>query len=240
MNNITITCTVDGLMLLLPGERGFAAKPLKAPDSWGLSGVDSSWLKGFPISLELKDVNGVWEVTLGKHGDEKTLVAFSGVKDSAESVKQALQSLWMSENGVTPQPVAAPAVTSAKEVSKSHESASSGHKKWLLPAGVSLGVVVLGVASFFAANYFINSSSQAPSLDLSNLSLEQVAEIDSNPVLMHSIKSNMMDAVKFGAEAAKDMSDELSQEHIETLKNLGLDPGISMENATACFANLYK
>lgn len=243
MNNITITCTSDGFMLLLPSESGFTAKPLKAPESWGVSIEHGNWLKGFPIKLELKETSGVWEVSLGKHGVEQEMIVFSGIKASAEHVKAALQALWMNENGVVaPSVQTAPAVAtqSAEPGDANVIKATASQKKWMMPVGLGLGAIILGVSAFFAANLFLTGSSQAPSLDLSNLSLEQVAEIDSNPMLMHTIKSNMLDAVKYGADAAKDMGDELSKEHIETLKSLGLDPGISIENATACFANLHK
>ncbi|MBL8512029.1 MAG: hypothetical protein JNM52_10335 [Betaproteobacteria bacterium] len=107
----------------------------------------------------------------------------------------------------------------------------SAKRLWLI-VPIAMAVVIAGTA--FATHTYLNRSK--PSLDLSSLSIKDLAALDANPFLQRRLQNDLSRALESGNAAARGMTAKIQREQAESMKALGLNAGASMENAMGCLA----
>lgn len=97
------------------------------------------------------------------------------------------------------------------------------------------GLLVVGgvlFGAYFAASKYLQPS--GPSIDMTAMSIEDLAAMDSNPEAIRSVQSTMIEALNHGREQGAREAGKIEEAHIKALQELGLDPGKSMANAVSC------
>lgn len=93
---------------------------------------------------------------------------------------------------------------------------------------VTVAATVLGTQAW--------NSRKGPSMDLTGLSIQDIASIDSSPDMQRKLQMDFSKAIEQGAAAGKDAAKKIQEDQLATMKSLGLNPGISAENALGCLA----
>jgi len=243
--HVNVMLTGEGLMITHAWPDGrFAATPVAVPGAQGTPGV---WAVGRPISLSVADeADGQAVLSMGGVGDEP-LKVYSGRRDDVEQTAREVQRAWLAANSgaagaqapnVAPSPQwagpsAAPSYA-AHTVTHYHQATARfprAWRKWAVVAVIAVGFVVGGWA---AANYYLKP--KGPGIDLSAMSIDDVASLDANPSAVRQVQESLMEAVGVGRAQAAEAQGKIEQDHIEALKAMGLQPGVSMKNAMACLA----
>lgn len=247
---IKVTADSLGLMIVQMTDGNFKTSRLGIPNDWPKDVLGERWLKGLPMDLQVKTINDKPQVLLHAFSDRSYLGCICDDETQAQMIADGIKHLWLEANGLSlenmPQatPIAAasqpstPSAPSSSAVPVSAGGAAPKSKKAM--AAVTLAcVAVLGAVGFGSYKFMVNKNqplAQAPALDLSKMSIDDVAKIDADPKFVQSIQTEMMEAVNVGKEAARSKQTEIEASHIEALKGMGLDPGTSMKSAAACLA----
>lgn len=260
---IQVAVKATGLMLMEQTASGFNVKEIEVPSDWRSAG-DTSWLKGFPLSLEITPGSGAVHDLKLKGSGQHVVVIYSGSKDVAETVCAQLQRAWAEANGVSlnlisaPNPASAPIPAAEAQVAAApvvHVPAQNAgnipadalpqqmpsKRAWRMPAVALASVALLAIAGYGSYSMFQLRTAPlqgAPSVDLSSMSVEDLSKVEGNPEFMRNVQDEMMKAVQIGQATAQANAPKIQQQHIDTLKGMGLDPGTSMTGAAACLANL--
>lgn len=242
MNKIQFLIDAKGLVVLeTKADGSFSANHIAAPSEW-VKAESDNWLRGLMGNIKTcqfrePDTGFVkFHTIIETTTPAVTLTVFTGEEQAAVSARQALQQQWMQANGISlsiPEAPPAPAPEAAQQSKTARRVPLS-----VVVAASVLAVAGLGVGGFFAAQQFMQGSSNVPSMDMSNLSIDQIAEIDQNPQAMNTLRDGMMEAVRYGTQSAISSTEEISKQHFDILKSMGLEGGVSMENATACLSSL--
>lgn len=110
-------------------------------------------------------------------------------------------------------------------------------KRYAFIASAFFLVIGIAVASGIAANRFLYKSDASSSIDLTSMSTEQIANLESSPLLQKQLRGSFEAAIAEGSEAGKAASAKIQKDQFEAMKSLGLNPGTSQENAMACLAH---
>lgn len=243
--HVNVMLTADGLMITHAWPDGrFAATPVQVP---GAQGTPGAWAVGRPINLSVADeADGQAALHMGGIGDEP-LKVYVGRREDVEQAAREVQRAWLAANSGAPAaqvpnmapgaqwaaPSAVPSYTQ-KTVTHYHQAAvrfPRAWRKWAVVGVVAVGFVVGGWA---AANYYLKP--KGPGIDLSAMSIDDVASLDANPAAVRQVQESLMEAVGVGRAQAAEAQGKIEQDHIEALKAMGLQPGVSMKNAMACLA----
>lgn len=243
-----VILTGDGLMVSHAWPDGrFFSSTVQVP---GAQGAPGQWAIGRPLSLAVVDAeDGKASLMLYLGGDQEPIHAYTGHRVDVEQTGQSIQRAWMAVNASASQGAAAASQAGAPSqqwpnlqtatvfpATPYHGSATARSRfnvftPWLLVP--VLAVVVVG-ASWFAASRYLKPS--GPGIDLSSMSIDEVALLDANPAAVRQVQDSLIEAVGAGRAVAAGAQAKVEQEHIEALKAMGLDPGVSMKNAMSCLA----
>lgn len=241
MNKIQFLIDAKGLVVLeTKADGSFSANHIAAPSEW-VKAESDNWLRGLMVNIENRlstepDAGIKFHTIIETTTPAVSLTVFTGEEQAAVGARQALQQQWMQANDIyfsVPEAPPAPAPEAAQQSKTARRVPLS-----VVVAASVLAVAGLGVGGFFAAQQFMQGSSNVPSMDMSNLSIDQIAEIDQNPQAMNTLRDGMMEAVRYGTQSAISSTEEISKQHFDILKSMGLEGGVSMENATACLSSL--
>lgn len=242
---VNVMLTAEGLMITHAWPDGrFAATPVPVP---GAQGAPGAWAVGRPINLSIADeADGQAALSMGGLGTEP-LKVYVGRRDDVEQTAREVQRAWLAANSgaagvqapnVAPgAPWAGPSAVpsyATNTVTHYHQAAfrfPRSWRKWAVVAVIAVGFVVGGWA---AANYYLKP--KGPGIDLSAMSIDDVASLDANPAAVRQVQESLMEAVGVGRAQAAEAQSKIEQDHIEALKAMGLQPGVSMKNAMACLA----
>ena len=249
--------TNNGVIITQQSAHGFTSLPTEVPSTWITPGSED-WFKGFALSVQVVSVGDAKsKVLLQKSGTDESVVVFEGDAIQAQGLSQQIQQMWMQSNGfqaaitpvasttVLPQakahsvaPEPAPAAVPVGASAAVAPVATKKGAKW----AAALSMVALLAGTGYGTYWYMSHQNKplegAPALDLSKMSIDDLAKIEGDPVFVKNVQSEMMAAVGAGQEAAKAKSSEVQSNHINALKSMGLDPGTSMQSAAACLANL--
>lgn len=252
---VNVILTGQGLMLSQAWPDGrFQSKAvdLHFGDAAAAAGA---WAVGRPINLAIEDEpGGSAKLLLEAGGEGAGTLLFDGPRASVEQAARSVQQAWLDANaGVFPGVPAAAGVPPAQWGQNSRESyprsaagaaapayypgarfgepQRSVMKKWMV---LLLAACVLVGGGWAAANYYLKPA--GPSLDLSSMSIEEVAALDANPAAVRNVQESLIEAVGVGRAQAAQNNAKIEQDHIDALKAMGLQPGVSMKNAMSCLA----
>lgn len=247
--SIQLLMTVDGVMITQAHPDGrFSSFPVKFGD---FSGTRGTWARGRGIDLDVRDQEGAQALILRFHGEEGEHVVFqSSQPHEVAHVSALLRNAWTQANAggapVGAQPVHAPmgmaiagagatytpslSAQAAGEVSGS----GRGKRRWLMWTACVVGVLVLGWGSWAAASRFLKPS--GPGIDLSSMSIEEVASMEANPAAIQGVQDAMIEAMTYGRTKGAEQAAGMEAETIKTLESMGLVMGASMKNAMGCLA----
>jgi hypothetical protein len=242
-NKVTVKITGSGLLVLHTRGVQVSTTPVAVSPDW-INGNGAKWLIDFPLGLEVTQESTDFKVVLRKEGDaESKVVLFQGESSTAALVSTEMRNMWLTANGMdvplvesAAQAAVAPPVAAAPAQSDAATQPKSIWKKVAIALAVLVALAALGAGGYFAVNKFNNKHAGAPSLDMSGMSLEQIAEMDKRPDVINGIQEQMFQAASFGRAKAKELDGTIPDEHIELLKSMGLDPGATMKSAAACLS----
>lgn len=217
----------------------------------GAQGAAGQWAIGRPLSLAVVDAEeGKASLMLSLGGNQEPIHAYTGHRADVEQTGQSIQRAWMAANASASQGAAAaasqagapsqqwaPLQPATNFPSATYHGPAVARSRfnfftpWLLVP--VLAVAVVG-ASWFAASHYLKPS--GPGIDLSSMSIDEVASLDANPAAVRQVQDSLIEAVGAGRAVAAGAQAKVEQEHIEALKAMGLDPGVSMKNAMSCLA----
>jgi hypothetical protein len=243
-----VILTSEGLMVSHAWPEGrFSSFSVQVP---GAQGAPGQWAIGRPLSLSVVDAeDGKASLMMCLDGGQDTIHAYTGNRVDVEQTGQSIQWAWMAVNANASQGAAAASQAVAPPqqwaplqpatnfpASPYHGSVVARSRfnfftPWLLVP--VLAVAVVG-ASWFAASHYLKPS--GPGIDLSSMSIDEVALLDANPAAVRQVQDSLIEAVGAGRAAAAGAQAKVEQDHIEALKAMGLDPGVSMKNAMSCLA----
>lgn len=251
--SIQLMVTADGVMITQAHPDGrFSSFPVKFGDFVGANGA---WAVGRGIDLDVRDQEGAQALILRFRGEEGEHVVFqSSQPHEVAHVSVLVRNAWMQANAgavpaaapVATQPVHAPmgmAMASAGATYTPSLSAQAvgevsgsgqGKRRWLMWTACVVGVLVLGWGSWAAASRFLKPS--GPGIDLSSMSIEEVASMEANPAAIQGVQDAMIEAMTYGRTKGAEQAAGMESETIKTLESMGLVMGASMKNAMGCLA----
>jgi hypothetical protein len=192
------------------------------------------WYVGRPISLEVRGgqlwVSGVHIFGRSTGDFAEEILLYEGDKASAQALLSSVQQAWMEAN-----------TGDAKErVTK--RTGAAGAPAWRAPAMnpwrklavLSVGSLAVFCSGLGAMHLYLHPS--GPGVNLSGMSVDEVARLDSNPAAIREVQEQMMAAIELGRSDAKKLQGRIEKDHMDTLKAMGLDVGVSGKNAMNCLA----
>ena len=103
-----------------------------------------------------------------------------------------------------------------------------------LPYAFAASILLVAGVGWYGANLYLRPG--GPTMNLSSMSVEDIAKIDGNPVVVQALQSKMIEAVGAGQARAKEMNGQIEKNHMEALESMGLKAGVSMKNAMSCLS----
>ena len=217
----------DGVLLcVLRVDGGMNMEQMAVPIPWVMNRPrERPWYVGEPISLELS--NDV--VVMRKGSEEVQVFDAKGDHAQAKALLVLLRQRWFEANsGILA------GLGSSVGALKPLGAPISRRSPWVLRLGYLCGFVGVFAAGLGAMHYYLHPGGVG--LDMTGMSIEDVAKMDSNPAMVRDVQDQMMAAVSLGQENAKKISGKIEQDHIAALKAMGLNTGVSMSNALSCLA----
>lgn len=245
---IKVARNSNGLMVVEITDGKTSTTSVALPSEWRDRVQQDNWLVELPLSLSEKSEGGTSSVIMHAFDGLPDMVIGCSGQAQAKEVFQAIQRMWLSDNHMLEveksdssagERITSSSVKEPGQVRAQAENGGSIRGKSGAVIVTLACVAVLGAAGFGSYKYVVHKSqplAEAPALDLSKMSIDDVAKIDADPKFVQSIQSEMMAAVGVGKEAARSKQTEIEASHIEALKGMGLDPGTSMKSAAACLA----
>lgn len=196
----------------------------------------------------------------GSGSTEREVPVYEGhavvVAEIAQQVRQAWWNSYISAGQAAPGMVAREQVSALSAYPESnagprprhtavaHPPSAHGRTGGLLRRrGVAFGAsaaaaVVLVVGGYVGATHWLKPA--GPGIDLSSMSIDEVALLDANPKAMREVQTSLIEAMGVGRAESKKQAEKqagkIEQDHIDALKAMGLNPGVSMKNAMNCLA----
>ncbi len=191
-------------------------------------GAGQSWYQGVPISLHVEE-DVLW-ITFGSRGYRRSL--YKGTKKECDTLLQAVRQAWLEAN----QDGRSPRVSRSRP-SVRQDGVARGPWGWLGGWGVAAVVagVLLGGGAAGMSLYLKQGG--ASSLDLTSMSVDDVAAVGANPAAVRSMQDQLMVAMQSGQAKAKEMAGKFEEDHLSSLKAMGLQPGVSVQNAMTCLSS---
>lgn len=247
MSTVRIIPTSTGLMTVVVDDKGgMETLPVDVPSKWLKEGAEDRWMKGLPLSFNVVKASGEesrFEAVMTAH--DETVQAFVGLEVAARAVVDALRASWLAANGsadvVAPASIPLAAETGAQTVALQTDRPSftarvGAQPLWVwVVAGFAMVAGCIYAGIYFARNSLPNP--KAPSLDLSQYSLDEVAALGNDPAMVRSVQDELLRAAQHGQEVAKTQGEKFQQDHLELLSSMGLDAGTSGKNAAACLGS---
>lgn len=216
------------LLCTMQADGGMGMVQVDVPSSWQAAqeGSDRLWYVGQPLTLELFD-----GAVVVRKGSELVRV-FDGRENDAQAraLLLLMRARWLEANSETLGVLASTAGASTKPL----VLGSGSRSPWIRRLGYVFGFACVFAAGLGAMHYYLHPGGVG--LDLSGMSIDEVAKIDSNPAIIREVQDQMMAAVGVGQENAKNISGTIEKDHIAALKAMGLNTGVSMKNALNCLA----
>lgn len=250
--HVIMTC--DGLMVSHAWADGrFYSSAVRVP------GAQGEWARGRPITLLVEetagDQAGLKMVVAGGPENNEPILVYTGRREDVEQTAIAIQQAWIAVNAagtrsgqglagggnaIPPQWVA-PGVsayspnTASMAIPPYHRAVRRSSRwfanPWLLWSVLAAVVVAAG---WMGANHYLKPN--GPGIDLSSMSVEDVARMDANPAAVRQVQDSLIEALGVGRAKAGETRAKIEQDHIDALKAMGLEPGVSMKNAMSCLA----
>lgn len=196
------------------------------------AGKGSPWYLGKPFNI---DVQGG---TLNISVESQSVVLYEGTPAECKSLSTVIRQAWLEANqgggfASAPRQRRAPYAPAPMQsyVPQMSLGRRGGPVRWVFGTLLALTVAFVGAAGM---NVYLQRG--GPGLDLSSMSIEDVAALDSNPVAVRKLQDQMTVAMQVGQEQGKKLSGKIEEDHLNALKAMGLQPGVSVKNAMACLA----
>lgn len=232
--------TAAGIMLCIqrPGG-GFESREIAVPATSASGG--RPWFVGEPVRLNI--VGTRLEMTLGPERTSSQLAAaasdapaaitiYDGLLPESEALLLAVRHAWLNAN--LPKTLPTAASDGPINTFTPPPQSSSLRKKYAV--GLALAGVVGLVAAGAGGMQLYLGGGRGPGLDLTAMSVNEVAQLDLNPAAVRSMQEQLLAAVKSGQDEATKMTGAVEANHLGALKSMGLDPGVSAKNAMSCLA----
>ena len=185
----------------------------------------SPWYIGRPVNFDVLD--GKLCISSGSH----SVVVFEGGKSQCHSLLAAIRLAWLeAHQSFSAQSASALGLRPAFQA----PTPAAGRRPrrwgvWMVALTTAVVFVTLGAAGM---QVYVQRS--APGLDLSSMSIEEVATLDANPVAIRRLQDQMTAAMKVGQAEGQKLTGKIEEDHVSALKAMGLQPGVSVKNAMAC------
>jgi len=215
------------LLCTMQADGGMGMVQVDVPSTWQAAeeGSGRFWYVGQPLTLELFD----GAVVVRKGGELVRI--FDGRENDAQAraLLVLMRQRWLEANSET-----LGGLANTAGASKPLVLGQGTRSPWIRRLGYVFGFAGVFAAGLGAMHYYLHPGGVG--LDLSGMSIEEVAKIDSNPAIIREVQDQMMAAVGVGQERAKNISGAIEKDHIAALKAMGLNTGVSMKNALNCLA----
>ena len=250
-----VIMTGEGLMMSQAWPDGrFFSTAVQVPGAQGASG---QWAIGRPINLSYVDEEGgqvaLYMRVVGGAQEIEPIKVYVGLRQDAEQIAFSIQAAWIAANAggghsLAPGVVGGGAAAwggapgghgymgnATSSGAAYHQGATrsvwSVLRLWVFFPLLAIAVVA---ASWMAANRYLKPS--GPGIDMSSMSIDEVAMLDANPAAVRQVQESLLEAVGVGRAQAAGSPGKIEQDHIDALKAMGLEPGVSMKNAMSCLA----
>lgn len=210
-----------GIMLCIQRPTGtFESREVAAPEA--MLGTTQPWYVGQPINLIIRA--GAVYIGMATLDEQNYARLYEGSPQECGALLTAVRQAWLEVN----LPKIAGDVASVSGVPRMPR-----RRKWGVAATVAL---VVGLVATGAGGMHLYLRQSGPGLDLSSMSVQDVAALDANPVAVRNLQNQLMVAMQTGQAEAKKMTGKIEQDHLSALTAMGLQPGVSVKNAMACLA----
>lgn len=192
-------------------------------------------------------------ITLAVDGDtvfmtvsgSKGVAVYTGV--AAQTVSTLVRQQWLARNmgfqapplvqshaqGVLPPQAGFGGYAAAPQMGVAHSPVATP-RRWKRWVAAGIGAVVIVAGAYFGAQKYLYP--KGPGMDLSSLSIDEIAALDSNPGAIRDVQSAAIEAMNAGRQLGAQKASQIEESHIEALKAMGLNPGTSLKNAMGCLA----
>lgn len=181
--------------------------------------ADTPWYIGEPIALEIRD-GKLWM----RRADVAEHTVFEGSRRECQALLLAIRQLWLDANLQT-------GAHALKTVMPFRVQGFGDKRRF-----VALCVLCAALASLGVVGAYLYLRPMGPGLDLTSMSVQDIARLDANPVAVRELQEQFVAAMKVGQADAKKLNGKIEEDHLQALKAMGLQTGVSVKNAMSCLA----